>query len=568
MDLIVQIGIIFVSATILAYISKLFKQPMIPAYILAGLILVLTGLVEANSLVETISTLGIAFLLFLVGLEIDFKRISDVGLISTIGGSLLCILLFWIGFLVAGFLGFAIMEAIYIGLVIAFSSTMVVVKLLSDSGKIDTLHGRIALGILLVQDVFAILALFILSTLEGFSFTILGRVLSILLVIAGATYIASKYIFPLIFKYAAKTEELLFTTSVAVCLIFIGLFHYFGFSIAIGAFLAGLALANLPYNIEIISLIKPLRDFFAVIFFVALGMQLNLKAVSFFILPIIIFTVLIVLLKPFLIMIVTSLFGYKKRPAFLISMSLAQASEFSLILLVLGVSVGHISQNLFSSVVLITIVTMAVSPYIFKYESWMYKKSEKFLDIFEKVSERGTLEYLPKKKMKEDVILVGYDRLGYNIFDTLKKLKKRFIVVDYNPEVIRDMIKKKIPCMYGDVGDLEIMNRLDLKNIQMVISTIPNKEDSLMVTKKTKKANKKAIVMVTAMQIEDALALYDAGADYVILPHFLGGERVSLFLEEMKGDLKKVLNRKVNHIRELEKRHALGHKHPKRYRHK
>ena len=567
MELIIELGIIFVSAAILAYISKLFKQPIIPAYILAGLILVLTGIVGTNSFVKTISELGIAFLLFIVGLEIDLKRIKDVGLVATVGGTVLCVVLFGIGFWAAMILAFTRMEAVYVGLVLAFSSTMIVVKLLSDRSELDTLHGRIILGILLVQDIFAILALFVLSTMDGFTIAKVILLLVGILAMVSLIYILGVSVFPIIFKYAARSEELLFVTAVAVCLIFIGLFEFIGFSIAIGAFLAGLTLANLPYSLEIISLVKPLRDFFSVIFFVSLGMQIDIAAITSHIVTIVIFIFLILTIKPFLTMIVVSFFGYKKQPAFLTSIGLAQASEFSLILMVFGVSVNHISQEIFSSIIVVTIITMAATAYLFEYEKWVYKKLSKFLGIFEKVSERGVLENVPHK-IEKDVILVGCDRLGYNIFNTFKRLKHSFIVVDYNPEIIRDLIKKKIPCIYGDIGDLEILHRLNLKDVKIIVSTAPNKDDSLMLVKKTKEVNKKAIVMVTSTNIEDALDLYKAGADYVILPHFLGGERVSLLLEEMKGDLRKVLKYKMTHLKELRKRSLMKHKHPKRRRHK
>jgi len=559
-DIIIELAILFITATLLAYVSKLFKQPIIPAYILAGIILVLTGLVKTNSVVNTISTLGIAFLLFIVGLELEFKRLKDVGLISTAGGFLLCLILFGIGMLAGNLLGFAALQSVYIGLVIAFSSTMVVIKLLSDRSELDTLHARIIIGILLMQDLFAIIALFVLSSLQSFSFNVVLKSLGGLAVILFVLIIASKFILPLIFKYAARTEELLFTSAIAICLALIGLFEYMGLSIAIGAFLAGVALANLEYNIEIISLVKPLSDFFAVIFFVSLGMMLNVKILSSIVIPIIVLLILTLFLKPFLIMLLTSFFGYKKRPSFLISMSLAQASEFSLILAVLGLSLGHLTEEIFSIITLLAMVTMGLTAYLFQYEQWIYKLLSKPLNIFEKVS-KEELEYIPRK-IKKDVILAGYHRLGYNIFNTLRNLKKSFLVVDYNPEVVKSLVSKKIPCIYGDIGDVEILNRLDLKDVKMIISTVPDRQDNLLLIKKTKDVNKEAVVIVTSMNVDDALDLYNAGADYVILPHFLGGERVSILLEESSKDIKKLLEYKLSHIKELKKRRILGHKHP------
>ncbi|MBW2966282.1 cation:proton antiporter [Candidatus Woesearchaeota archaeon] len=565
-DIIIELAILFITATLLAYISKLFRQPIIPAYILAGIILVLTGLVETNSVVSMISTLGIAFLLFIVGLELEFRRLKDVGLVSTFGGSILCIALFGIGILAGILLGFSYMQAVYIGLVIAFSSTMVVIKLLSDRSELDTLHARIIIGILLVQDLFAIIALFVLSSLNGFSFTSLGKSLGILTGILIILFLASKFILPLIFKYAARTEELLFTSAIAICLALIALFEYLNLSIAIGAFLAGVALANLPYNIEIISLVKPLSDFFAIVFFVSLGMLLNIKTINNILIPIIVLLALTIILKPFLIMLLTSFFGYKKRPSFLISMSLAQTSEFSLILAVLGLSLGHLTEELFSIVTILAMVTMGLTAYIFQFEPWIYKLLSKHLSWFEKVSKEEP-EYIPRK-ISKDVILAGYDRLGYNIFNTLKQMKRSFLVVDYNPEVIKTLASKRIPCMYGDIGDLEILNRLDLKDVKMFISTVPDRQDNLLLIKKTKEANPNSVVIVTSMNVDDALDLYDSGADYVILPHFLGGERMSILLEESNKDIRKLLEYKISHVKELKKRRSLGHRHPKRHRHR
>jgi len=569
MEPLIEIAIIFIAAAVLAYVAGLFKQPIIPAYILAGLILVLTGLVGTNTIISTISMLGIAFLLFIVGMEIDLKRIKDVSFISTVGGTLMCIILFGIGFLTGGFLGFSSLEAVYIGLVIAFSSTMIVLKILGDRSELDTLHGRITIGILLVQDILAIIALFVLSTLENFTFSILAYMLVALVFILIVLYLGNKYLFPIIFKYAARTEELLFITALAVCLLFIGIFEYFGFSIAIGAFLAGVTLGNLPYNIEIISLTKPIRDFFAVIFFVALGIQLNLQTIKELWVPILILLGLIIIVKPILTMFLISFFGYKKRPSYVIAVSLGQASEFSLILLVLGLSLNHVSQNLFSLVILLAIVSMTITAYLLEYEQWIYNKISKYLNFLERVSENsGHLEYVPRK-IKKEVILIGYDRLGYDIFKAIKnRVGKKFIVVDYNPEVIKELVRKKVPCIYGDVGDVEILNRLNLKEANLIVSTVPDKHDSMLLIKKAKEANPKSMVFLTSMNVEDALDLYDAGADYVILPHFLGGERVSLMLEEVGTDIQKLLEHKLKHIKELKHRRRIGHRHPKKHRHK
>ena len=255
-----DIGLVIIVATLFAFIARFFKQPLIPAYILTGLIIgPFLGLITNTEIIATLSEIGIAFLLFIVGLEIDFRKLANVGAISTIGGLIQVLLVFTISFIIALFLGFVQIEAVYLALVIAFSSTMIVLKLLSDKREIDTLHGKIIIGFLLMQDIIAIFVLSILTALNEFSFlTLFYSIIKGVIVFLIAVF-AGKYIFPTIFTFSAKSQELLFITAIAVSFLFSIFFNYIGFSIAIGAFVAGITLANLPYNLEIIGKIMPLR---------------------------------------------------------------------------------------------------------------------------------------------------------------------------------------------------------------------------------------------------------------------------------------------------------------------
>lgn len=561
-DIFFQIGIIIIIATILAFIAKFIKQPLIPAYVLAGLIIgPVLKLITNTETIITLSEIGIAFLLFIVGLEINLKKLKDVGLVSSIGGLTQMLAIFTASFIIAMFLGFYSKEAVYIGLIIAFSSTMVVVKLLSDKKEIDTLHGRIVLGILIMQDILAILVLSALTTLGDFSLLQLFLSLfkgAIVFLVAVA---ASKYIFPRVFEYCAKSQELLFISAVSVSFIFSMLFYSIGFSIAIGAFVAGVTLANLPYNLEIIGKVKSLRDFFAVIFFVSLGMELSFGILGDILIPLIIFMILAVIIKPLLIMFLCSFFGYKKRTSFKVALSLAQISEFSLIIVAQGLILGHIGQEIFSITVILAVTTIILTSYLIKFENGIYLRFSSYLDVFDKLTgPYNHLEYIPRKK--HEFIICGYNRIGYSIVDKLKKMKKKMLVVDFNPEVIKRLIHDKIPCIYGDIGDIEILSRLNLRHAAMVISTAPSKRDNLLLIRTTRKENKHATIIVTSTHISKALELYDAGADYVIMPHLLGGDHMSLLLEEFSTDINKIIKHKIAHIKELHKRKSMVHWHP------
>lgn len=558
-----QIGILLITAAILALITHKLKQPLIPAYIITGLLVgPLYGLITNRELIRNMSEIGIAFLLFIVGLEIDFKKLKDVALVSGLGGAIRSLSMFTIGFIAALLMGFITKEAVYIGIIIAFSSTMVVVKLISDKRELETLHGRIIVGILLLEDILAILVLSVITSLNGNSFLsvflslIKGIVL--LLVVMGLT----KFVFSPLFRISAKSQELLLLSSISVCFLLSIVAYSLSLSISIGAFLAGLSLANLPYNLAIIGKVRSLRDFFSIIFFVSLGMELLTEHLKEIIAPLIVLLMLTIFIKPFITMFICSFFGYKRRISFITSISLSQISEFSLIIVSQGLILGQISKNIFTLTVLVTIITMATTSYFTQFDNSIYLKLKRLLKPFDIFAEgQQKLEYLPEKR-KFEVIMLGHNRIGYSISRTIIKLRKKLLVVDYNPEIIKILIKKKIPCLYGDASDLEVLERLPFKEAEMIISTIPSSRVNKLIIEKVKEANKKAIIYVTTSEVEKALKLYDAGADYVILPHFLGGEHVSLLVEQFSDNIDKIIKNKIEHIKELKHRQSIGHEHP------
>ncbi len=565
-DVFFDIGAIIIIATLFAFIAKRLNQPLIPAYIITGLLIgPVYGLITNKELITTLSEIGIAFLLFIVGLEMDLKKLKDVAIVSGLGGAIRSLSMFTLGFVIALMLGFVTREAIYIGIIIAFSSTMIVIKLLSDKRELDTLHGRIVVGILLLEDILAILSLSLLTSLDGNSFLTLlfALIKGVFLLLIALIFI--KFLFPALFKISAKSQELLFLSSISACFLFSIIAYYLNFSIAIGAFLAGLSLANLPYNFAIIGKVRSLRDFFSTIFFVSLGMELVISQIRSMLIPLIILIMLTVLIKPIITMFLCSFFGYKRRVSFLTSISSAQISEFSLIIVSQGLILGHISRSIFTLTILVAITTMIITSYFIQFDSSLYLKLKIPLKPFDKLTEGyEELEYMPRKK-KVDVILCGHNRIGYSIGRTIRKLGKKLIVVDYNPEIIKELIKKRIPCLYGDIGDPEVLERLPLNKIEMLVSTVPSSKVNKLVIEKVKKVNKDAIIYVTASAVDKALALYDSGADYVILPHFLGGEHASVLIEEFSTNVDKIIENKIKHIEELKHRQTIGHEHPKHH---
>jgi Kef-type K+ transport system membrane component KefB/voltage-gated potassium channel Kch len=551
-----DIGLIIMVAGLGAYFARVLRQPLIPAYIIAGIFLgPVFHVITDKTIISSLSEIGIAFMLFSVGLELNLKKLKEIGNVATVGGLIHMAMLFGLSYLVFRLMHFNNISSIYIGLILMFSSTLVVVKLLSDKSELDTLHGRIIIGFLLIQDIVAIIAL---SMLNNIGQSTLSSVLFIFLKGIAVFFVGlalAKIVFNTVFRFAARHDELLFILSIMVMFGFAIVYNYIGFSIVIGAFIAGLLLGNLPYKLEIIGEVKGIKDFFAVIFFVSVGLALIPVNIGKILLPLTVMLALTIVALPIITMFVLALFGYKRRTAFLASISLAQISEFSLIIASLGFSKGHIGSEIFSLTILVAIITLGLTAYLIKFDDKLYYLIGKKLTWFEKLNRqnKGMISYL-EEGVRHKVVLIGYDRTGYSILQKLRKMKKNLVVVDLNPDVIKQLISQKIPCIYGDIGDLEIIKRLKLENVELVISTIPEHQDSLLLIKKVREVNPDATIIVTSYTAEDALELYKQGADYVIVPHFLGGEHISLLLEDFTSSLNKMLKIKMSHMKALEER--------------
>lgn len=565
--LLTDMGVIIVAATILAFVAAGLKQPLIPAYIIAGVMIGPLGtqmlfgetLISDPVFVRALSELGITFLLFTVGIELELSRLKDVGRAALLIGSAQVAMTFILGFGAAVLLGFGSVESIYLGLILAFSSTMVVIKILSDRDEIETLHGRIMLGILLMQDIVVVIVLSLLgSTSTGID---AGVIADSLLKAAGLFSLAiviSRYIAPKILHLVSKSAELVFLTSLAFALTFALSSHILGFSTAIGGFLGGMSLAVFPYNLEVANRIKPLRDFFAIMFFVSLGMQFSpIKDLGALILPVIVFSVLVLVLKPIIISFLAIMTGYEKRTSFLSGAGLGQVSEFGLILAI-GLLATNPDTIVFPMTLILGILTISLTPYLIRYGNSLYVPFSGILSRLEMISptkNKIELENLKKKELKNHVVVFGAHIIGMEVIEKLQEMDKPFVVVDHNPEIIKKLIRKNVPAIYGDLEDTEILQRVNLEGAKLVISTVPDEEDSLFVIKKTKEANSKAIVFVTAKTLSHAIRFYREGADFIIHLKLLGGKEASeRLMDALEGGQKSVIKKKIKEIEYLEKK--------------
>lgn len=539
-NILVSISIIIGVAALLAIVARIIKQPPIIAYLIAGLIVgpLGLGLIGQNSdFIQIFARLGVALLLFIVGLSLDFRVLKEFGKISSIAGLGEIIVTATLGFLISLLLGFQNVQAIYLAAAFAFSSTVVVVKILSDKKELDTLHGRIALGILIVEDFVAGLVLMVIPLLQKADFNALLFGIGKIIILIIAIFIFSTYILNKLTQYLARHQETLFLFGISWALLLSALFYYSGLSLEIGALIAGMSLASSKYTLELGGKIKPLRDFFVVLLFVYFGSQLVGPITSSVIKQAIAFSILIMVGKPLIVMSFMKLLGYKKRTNFLTGSSLAQLSEFSLIIILLGFNSGLLGQNLMNLAVLISVITIGISSYSIHYSNNIFNKISRLLNIFE--GNKNGIESNKNKEETYDIILFGYHRIGFKILQTLKKMKKRFVVIDYNPQVILDLSQQGIDCIYGDAGDMGFLGDIKLGRAKLIISTLPEEEANLTIKKMLKEIGSKAIFVATAEQPRTALDLYKEEVDYVIVPHHLGGDYISNIIEEFGTDKSK-----------------------------
>ncbi len=549
----VELAVLLVSAAFLGIIFRFFKQPLILAYLVTGIIIGTFGFLnlEDGNVIQLFSTLGIMFLLFLVGMEMDYSAIKKTGKLSLAIGLGQVLFTATGGFLIGHFLfGFAVLPALYIAVALTFSSTVIIVKLLSDKGSFATLHGRAAIGLLLVQDLVVILILIVLNAIEigeGVGIFSLART-----VVAGVGLFALMLflggnVFPYLFRKIATSQELLFLVSLSWLLAFAVIVKQIGFSVEIAGFLGGVALANSSEKYHIANKIRPLRDFFILIFFVYLGSLMVISDFGGMMLPVIIFSLFVLIGNPLIVMIIMGLMRYKKRTSFLTGVTVAQISEFSLIFATLGLALGHITNQIFAVIVAVGVITITLSTYLILYAERIFPYIEKFLSLFER---KGTQEEEGDYGISKPVILVGANRIGRGIMNYISK--ENLLVIDFDPVVIDLLKKEKTDHIFADLKDPHLFEELNLEETKLVISTSPQLEDNVVLIKRIKDISENIKVIVRAENEDEAVNLYDKKADYVLLPHLLSGKYLGEIIDS-NLDLKDIEVRRKRELKFLKK---------------
>ncbi len=526
-----ELAALIVLAAAFGVAARLLRQPIILAYLLTGAVVGYFGVFRMGEgqTFHIFGDLGIMFLLFLVGLEINYASLKLVGKTAALLGLSQIAISGLLGTGLGLMLGFETIPAIYFGLGLCFASTVVVVKLLSEKRDLGSLYGKISIGVLLIQDVVAILVLILLGGLAtgDAGATASGPIwIGALIALAKGAFLfglmlwLGRKVLPFVFDGVARSQELLFLLTLAWVFLVAAAVSSIGFSIEIAGLLAGLALANSSERFQIASRIRSLRDFFILIFFVILGSSLAEASFAGLWLPILAATLFVLVINPLVILIVMGLMGYRRRTSFFSAITLSQLSEFSLILAAVGVKLGHLSVEMVSIFTATAILTIIISSFMLTHIDGTYQHLSKFLRIFERANPKH--EKRGNQRHEKPVVLIGAGRLGQSILHHLDP--EDVLVIEFDPSAVEHLDKKGIEYVFGDISDPETFEEANLEAARLVICTSPDIHDSLFLLETVNLYGNRPKVVVRAESEADGAALYSAGADYVLLPHFTSGQ--------------------------------------------
>lgn len=532
-----EIAVLLVMAAVIGLLGLILRQPLVVSFIAVGLIAGPSALnvVRSDAQIDLLSELGIAVLLFLVGIKLDVKLIRSLGAVSLMTGLGQVAFTSLFGYLIGLALGLGHISSLYVAVALTFSSTIIIVKLLSDKREIDSLHGQIALGFLIVQDLVVVLAMIVLSAVgigAGIDNTdghggdsVFGVLLSgagmVALVVLFVRFVAD----PLT-ERLARAPELLVIFAIAQAAMFAAIGDFVGLGREVGGLLAGVSLASTPYRETIAARLAPLRDFLLLFFFIALGATLDLSLLGAHVTGAIIFSAFVLIGNPLIVLAIMGAMGYRKRTGFLAGLTVAQISEFSLIFVAMGVSLGHVEQDMLGLVTMVGLVTIAASTYMITYSHILYRVFEPLLGIFERsdtprepseADARGTGEY--------SVLIFGLGRFGTAIGMRLKKRGIRVLGVDFNPLAVRRWRELGLDTEYGDATDAEFTAELPLSRADWVVSTVPmhptglsHEDTRATLIQLVRTAGFRGRIVVTSHNVADTEEMLGAGADIVLEP--------------------------------------------------
>lgn len=530
-----QISTILVLTTGIAFFVRFLKQPLIIGYIIAGIVagpIFLDIFHDGEAVYDLFAKFGVVLLLFVIGLHLDLRHLREIGRASFLSGFGQVLFTVIFGSAILFWLDFPLMTSIFLAGAITFSSTIIIMKFLSDKKDTETVYGKHTIGLMIVQDIIAVVMIVVLGMLKiegSLSSQVIFLLSKIILVSIGLVWI-SRFVIPNLLKKISSSREMLFIFTIAWCFGIASIFHIVGFSIEFGAIVAGMSLASSPFKLEISSRVKVLRDFFLVLFFIVLGAQMSSGSVAEIWLPSIILSLFILIGNPLILYVIFRLLKFTRRNSFLAGLTAAQVSEFGFVLLYAGSNMGYVTGQELSIFTTVAIITIFTSSYLIIYNEKIYKFLIPFFNLF------GKDKYQQREKVTEnfDVWVVGFHRIGEYVAKSLHKTGFKIAVIDFDPAISKRGDHKNLSLFFGDASDIEFIENLPIANSKLVVLTIPALDDQMVVISHIKQSRSNAFIIANAYQYEEIKELYEAGADYVMMPHLVGGNWISDILVKDK----------------------------------
>jgi Kef-type K+ transport system membrane component KefB/voltage-gated potassium channel Kch len=547
-DLLSSVGICISVAAALAFVGNWIRQPLLLAYLLAGVLIgpqIGLGLISDQASIQTVSEIGLILLLFIIGLELDLNKLLAAGKPVLITGLLqfpLCVALGVAFFIPFGFrMSGGDFGLLYVAVCLAISSTMIVVKLLYDKFELDTLPGRITLGVLIFQDIWAIVVLGIQPNLLNPQFgKLLGSLGSGVLLVA-VTLAISKTLLPRLFRSVAKLPELVLIGSLAWCFIVCAAANAAGLSREMGALIAGIAISTFPYNLDVVAKVVSIRDFFVTLFFVALGMQIPMPTLQL-VATALLASAFLVASRFIVVFPILRILRQGHRASLLPAINLAQMSEFAMVIAAIGLTYQHIDRSTVSLLIFVFAITSVASTYLIGYSHPLQEMLAGWLRMAGLADlDRGQDSDASKRALSgKDVVVLGFfteaSALVHEYEMAKHPLLARLLVIDFNPDVHAELTRRGISCKYGDVASMQTLHHAEVHDAKLVVSTIPDTilkgTSNLRLLQQARRLCPHASVVVTATRAASALELYDAGADFVFVSRLHSAAQMASILEQ------------------------------------
>lgn len=531
---------ILVIATVAGFIAIKLRQPLIVAFILVGVAVGPVGLewVSTADTLELLSELGLTILLFLVGLRLDLHMIRSTGPVAVATGLGQVVITTTLGYLTALALGMDPVTALYVAVCLAFSSTIIIVKLLSDKRELDQLHGRIALGLLIVQDMVVVVVMIALTAFGQQGASDVGSGIAAVVgkgaVLLAVLWLLMRFALPWLMPQIARSQELLVLFGVSYAVSVAAASEWLGFNAEVGAFLAGVSLASTPFRDALGARLVSLRDFLLLFFFITLGAGLDFTDAATQLFSATVLSGFVLAVKPLIVVAIMAVMRYPVRVGFQVGVPAAQISEFSLILAALGLSLGHLSNATVSLITVVGLVTIAASTYMTTYEQQIYRRAQRWLSVFERRPPWRARPADPDADV--DVILFGLGRFGSHLADRLSTAGHRVLAIDFDPHGVATHRDRGVPATFGSAEDIDLLEALPLGQAKYVVSAIPALRTNLALLHGLRHHGFTGSVALTAHTRHDAEQLRAAGADIVLEPFSSAARTTSEALHELLAD--------------------------------